>query len=83
MINTLTLHAYSHSSAWLVTAPQRAQNMVRVNKAVFIIAIAIAVVLALGLATAWFIYCRRQGAWPALDMPSFRNGGTWKVYCRR
>ncbi|WP_295013652.1 hypothetical protein [uncultured Microbacterium sp.] len=54
---------------------------VRRDSFVWIIVIAIAVVIALGLMAAWFIYCRNQGGWPALDMPSWSSGGTWKVYC--
>ncbi len=28
-------------------------------------------------------YCQiKYGAWPALDMPSFQTGGTWKFLCR-
>jgi hypothetical protein len=50
---------------------------------VVLIIIPIAVVIALGLLTAWFIYCQRRGLWPALDMPSWSSGGTWKVYCAR
>ncbi len=48
-----------------------------------LIAIPIAVILALGLATAWFMYCQRRGMWPALDMPNWREGGTIKAYCKR
>jgi len=55
--------------------------VVRRDSYVWLIVIAIAVVIALGLMTAWFIYCRNQGGWPALDMPSWSTGGTWKVYC--
>lgn len=55
--------------------------VVRRDSYVWLIVIAIAVVIALGLMAAWFIYCRNQGGWPALDMPSWSSGGTWKVYC--
>ena len=55
--------------------------VVRRDSYVWLIVIAIAIVIALGLMTAWFIYCRNQGGWPALDMPSWSTGGTWKVYC--
>ncbi|WP_294982206.1 hypothetical protein [uncultured Microbacterium sp.] len=55
--------------------------VVRRDSYVWLIVIAIAIVIALGLMTAWFIYCRNQGGWPALDMPSWTSGGTWKVYC--
>ena len=55
--------------------------VVRRDSYVWLIVIAIAIVIALGLMTAWFIYCRNQGGWPALDMPSWTSGGTWQVYC--
>ncbi len=54
---------------------------VRRDSHVWLIVIAIAIVIAMGLMTAWFVYCRYQGGWPALDMPSWASGGTWKVYC--
>jgi hypothetical protein len=64
--------------------PIRLLPRARTNRvAPLLILIPIAVVLALGLLTAWFVYCRRHGMYPALDMPSFRSGGTWKVYCAR
>jgi hypothetical protein len=50
---------------------------------VWLILIPIAAVIAMGLFTAWFVYCQMQGGWPALDMPSWQSGGTWKVYCVR
>ncbi|WP_295127309.1 hypothetical protein [uncultured Leifsonia sp.] len=56
---------------------------VRQDRLVWLIVIAIAIVIALGLATAWFVYCQAQGGWPALDMPSFSAGGTWKLYCAK
>lgn len=55
----------------------------RHDRFVWIIVIAIAVVIALGLLTAWFVYCQSRGGWPALDMPSWSSGGTWKVYCAK
>jgi heme A synthase len=55
----------------------------RQDRFVWIIVIAIAVVIALGLLTAWFVYCQSRGGWPALDMPSWSSGGTWKVYCAK
>jgi hypothetical protein len=56
----------------------------RHDRFVWLIVIAVAAVVALGLATAWFIYCQNSGGgWPALDMPSFQSGGTWKLYCRK
>lgn len=53
------------------------------HAAVVLVVIALALVLALGLATAWWVTCQRKGMYPALDMPSFKSGGTWKAYCAR
>lgn len=48
-----------------------------------LIIIGIALVLAVGLAVAWWITCQNKGGlYPALDMPSWNSGGTWKAYCR-
>lgn len=55
----------------------------RTDKVVFLIAIAVAVVVVLGFAAAFLLYCQNRGAWPALDMPSWQAGGTWKLYCRK
>ncbi|MEX5305255.1 hypothetical protein RF644_05800 [Kocuria sp. CPCC 205258] len=77
-------------SVLLLTAPtllrHRAEDVIdrRQNDVVWaLIVIPIAVVIALGLITAWFIYCQRRGMWPAMDMPSWSSGGTWKLYCKR
>jgi hypothetical protein len=59
------------------------RGLVRRDRAVWLILIPIAAVIAMGLFTAWFVYCQMQGGWPALDMPSWQSGGTWKVYCVR
>lgn len=77
-VQTALLHGFA-------AADSRARRFlaVRQDRLVWLIVIAIAVVIALGLMTAWFIYCRSQGAWPALNMPSFSSGGTWKVYCAK
>lgn len=48
-----------------------------------LVLIAIALLLAVGLITAWWITCQNKGMYPAMDMPSFSAGGTWKVYCRK
>ncbi|WP_194948749.1 hypothetical protein [Actinomyces trachealis] len=50
--------------------------------AAVLIVIGIAVILALGLTVAWWVSCRNIGMYPALDMPSWQSGGTWKAYCR-
>jgi hypothetical protein len=55
---------------------------VRKDRWVVLVVIAIALVLAVGLAVAWFITCQNRGMYPALDMPSFNKGGTWKAYCK-
>ncbi len=62
----------------LLTLPR-----IRTDRPAWLILIPIAAVVAMGLLTAWFVYCQMQGAWPALDMPSWTSGGTWKVYCAR
>lgn len=54
-----------------------------VDRAVWIILIAIAIILAVGLAVAWWLACQAQGGYPALDMPGWSSGGTWKAYCAR
>ena len=56
---------------------------IRTDRPAWLILIPIAAVIAMGLLTAWFVYCQFQGGWPALDMPSWNSGGTWKVYCAR
>lgn len=56
---------------------------IRTDRPAWLVLIPIAMVIAMGLLTAWFIYCQTQGGWPALDMPSWNSGGTWKAYCRR
>lgn len=56
---------------------------IRTDRPVWLILIPIAAILAMGLLTAWFIYCQYKGGWPAVDMPSLSNGGTWKAYCRK
>lgn len=79
----------NHGAANAVVDLQRRMAQVReggasrVDQAVWLILIPIAVVIALGLLTAWFIYCQSRGGWPAMDMPSFSAGGTWKVYCAK
>lgn len=50
---------------------------------VVIIVVAIALILLVGFAAAWYISCRNVGKYPALDMPSFQSGGTWKAYCKK
>lgn len=61
----------------------RRAAVTRTDRFVWLIVIAVAVVIVLGLMTAWFIYCQQRGGWPAVDMPSFQSGGTWKVYCAK
>jgi len=75
------LSAVTGDTSALVTAGGEALEGIRTNRAVWIIFVAVAVVIALGLATAWFIYCQSSGGWPALDMPALNTGGTWKLYC--
>jgi hypothetical protein len=69
--------------AMLLETRSGLQNAARKNDIAWVlIVIPIAVVIALGLMTAWFIYCQNRGMWPALDMPSWSSGGTWKLYCK-
>jgi hypothetical protein len=53
----------------------------RRDRWVTVVIIAIALVVAVGLVTAWWITCQNEGMYPALDMPSWNSGGTWKAYC--
>lgn len=55
----------------------------RQDRFVWLIVVAVAVVIVLGLMAAWFIYCQSRGGWPALDMPGWSSGGTWKLYCAK
>jgi hypothetical protein len=57
-------------------------STVRRDPWVTVVLIALALVVAVGLIAAWWIVCQNKGMYPALDMPSFSQGGTWKVYCR-
>ncbi len=58
-------------------------SAVRADRWVVLVVIAIALVIAVGLAVAWWITCQNKGMYPALDMPSFNQGGTWKAYCSK
>ncbi|GAB2726539.1 hypothetical protein ACX801_07495 [Arthrobacter bambusae] len=75
-------------STLLLTAPalipqQAADAMARrKNDVGFLIVIPIVAVIVMGFVAAWFWYCQQRGAWPAVDMPSWESGGTWKLYCR-
>ncbi|TDN43369.1 hypothetical protein EDF64_10839 [Curtobacterium flaccumfaciens] len=53
------------------------------DRVVVLILVAVAIVIALGLVTAWWIACQNKGMYPAMDMPSFSAGGTWKLYCKK
>ncbi len=67
-----------------VVIPQQAADAMsrRQNDVGFLIVIPIVAVIAMGFVAAWFWYCQQRGAWPAVDMPSWESGGTWKLYCR-
>jgi hypothetical protein len=56
-------------------------SAVRRDRWVVLVVIAIAVVIAAGLLVAWWAACQSRGLYPALDMPSWQDGGTWKVCC--
>lgn len=78
MIERLLQHASVSAGRAISSGPAREDRAV-----VVLIVIAVAVVLVMGLVAAWFMYCQSRGMWPAMDMPSFSSGGTWKVYCKR
>ncbi|MFZ7088966.1 hypothetical protein [Curtobacterium sp. RRHDQ10] len=48
-----------------------------------VVILAIAIILAAGIAVAWWAACQSKGLYPALDMPSWNAGGTWKAYCKK
>lgn len=58
-------------------------GVVRLDRWVQLVIIALALVLAVGLMVAWWITCQNKGLYPALDMPSWNAGGRWKAYCAR
>ncbi len=75
-ISTAMLHA-------IVGGEMRAHRYltVRQDRAVWLSIIAIAGMILRGLMAAGCAYCRWQGGWPALSMPSWTTGGVWKLYC--
>lgn len=60
---------------------EKMHNQRRNDVVWLLIAIPIAAILFMGLIAAWFWYCQQRGMWPAMDMPSWESGGTWKLYC--
>jgi hypothetical protein len=75
----LTLYGAVPALVGQAVAPGRRHNDV----VWVLIVIPIAAVIFMGLIGAWFWYCQQRGMWPALDMPSWSSGGTWKLYCKR
>ncbi|KGJ81780.1 hypothetical protein GY21_01520 [Cryobacterium roopkundense] len=75
-LKALELHEQASNSMIRLSA-------VRTDRWVVLVIIALALIVAFGLLTAWWIVCQSKGMYPALDMPSWANGGTWKAYCRR
>lgn len=65
-----------------VTKALRASGTRRDQVVLILVIIAIALVVAVGLAVAWWITCQNKGKYPALDMPSWQTGGTWRAYCK-
>lgn len=76
-----TVHAQGMVVGGIDTARQR--MALKQDRVVVLVIIAIALLIAAGLVTAWWITCQNKGMYPAMDMPSFSTGGTWKVYCRK
>ncbi|WP_395821164.1 hypothetical protein [Curtobacterium flaccumfaciens] len=74
---------YSQSAITDGVESMRDRLALKQNRVVVLVLIAIALLLAVGLITAWWITCQNKGMYPAMDMPSFSAGGTWKVYCRK
>lgn len=60
----------------------RSELPVRIDRWAILVAIAVALIVLVGFATAWWIACQNKGLYPAFDMPSLQGGGTWKAYCR-
>lgn len=69
--------------SWYLTgqaaSPQPAR--LRANHNPALILIPIAVVVALGLVTAWYISCRRHGLYPTLSVPALKSGGNYRAWC--
>lgn len=63
-------------------ALQIMEDQSRRDRWVVAVFISVALVVAVGLAVAWWITCQNKGMYPAVDMPAFSQGGTWKAYCR-
>ncbi|MBT1607856.1 hypothetical protein [Curtobacterium flaccumfaciens] len=74
---------YSQSAITDRVESMRDRLALKQDRVVVLVLIAIALLLAVGLITAWWITCQNKGMYPAMDMPSFSAGGTWKVYCRK
>lgn len=74
---------YSQSVITDSVGSMRQRLALKQDRVVVLVLIAIALLLALGLITAWWVTCQNKGMYPAMDMPSFSAGGTWKVYCRK
>lgn len=79
----LTLQAI-RATTWLAqpTAPNSI-GTVRLDRWVQLVIIALALILAVGLAIAWWITCQKKRLLPAVKTPAWKSGGTWKVYCAK
>ncbi|MGN7192461.1 MULTISPECIES: hypothetical protein [unclassified Curtobacterium] len=84
MSNLVLTGAVQSQSALLGSIDAAHQRLaLKQDRVVVLVLIAIALILAVGLVTAWWITCQNKGMYPAMDMPSFSAGGTWKAYCRK
>jgi hypothetical protein len=84
-MSNLVLRGAIHSQAAFVDGVNLTHRMLvlKQDRVVVLVFIAIALIVALGVVTAWWITCQNKGMYPALDMPSFSAGGTWKAYCKK
>lgn len=56
---------------------------IRQDRVLILVIIAVALVIAAGVLTAWWITCQNKGMYPALDTAPWNAGGTWKAYCAK
>lgn len=84
-MSNLTLASLASSPTLITQSPRAiAEHFgLRQDRVVVLIIIALALIVAVGVAAAWWVACQNKGMYPALDMPSWNAGGTWKAYCKK